>query len=673
MQTGDFFKGLEKEQIAYNILSKHFGIGHKATLESQLGICSAYIQLGKINQAESVLTELSKAVEKKLGKTHWAYSNVLQMKATLFQYKGEFSKAIGCIEDAINIKETIFGQRHSNTILLYKQLSDLYSNMCDFSKAIEYNDIAISIATIYYGKDNVGVMPFLLNKGQLCATLNQIEEAHDYYNKVKGIYIEHFGDSCKQLNTVLIPEAQLLIQEGYGEQSIEILKNVESQMISMYGGNSVQMCGIYNTLADAFRSVMQYKNARLYYQKSNEVIKNSLGDNNGNSIYSLVGLGNVCLSEDVTGQQVEEAYRLFSRASDISATVYGSSNANTANIDAMLGQISLQQGNLQDAYNKFNKYSAIVRKTLGDSITAHTRIADAQMNMGNYYLAKANEASWRQDSINTHYYASLAMGEFESAKRVIETIYGRDYACITSQLNAIAQTHFVLQHPDSAIATYIKSAELQIKQYGKKSPLVAQAYATLGAAYKYESDQIYLGDEDKLNNAKECFVKAITIRESSKGNSKEILMTSTMDWHMNLSAVYMNLYDYENAFKIIDKIIEELEDLQLDNKLRLYNCYVTKANMVIVSERDTEEALELLLKAEKLFPMLNFPHNLMREIQQFQLLFAFGNVYEKLGMLDVAIRSYEDAYGKLKGFQNNPQVDTMKQALRGKIEELKNE
>lgn len=671
MQIGDVYKGLEKVQQAYSILSNHFDVGHKATLLSQLGICSAYIQLGEFDQAESVLTELSKAVENKLGKKHLMYSNVLQIKATLHQSKGEYNNGIKCIEEAIRITESIYGLHHSSTMSLYGQLSYMYSDICNIPKSIEYNDIAIAIATNFYGKDNVGIMPFLLGKGQLYASLNQFGDAHKVYDAVKSAYISQYGDSCIQMNSVLMSEAQLLMQEGYTEQALEILKSIETQMILVYGKNSIQLCGVFNSLANAYSGIMQFGEARKYYQKSLDIVKNSLGEYNVNCIVPLLGLGNICISEDVTGQQIMEATRLFYKASNISSFVYGTRNANTASIDAILGQISLRKGNLQDAYNKFQKYSASVMQTIGEN--AHTRVADVHVNMGHYYIAKANESSKRQDSINTHRYALLAMEEYVKAKEVTEEIYGSDYAGIANILNFIAQVHYTLQQPDSAITTYIKAAELAIRQYGKQSPLVAQAYATLGAAYKYESDQVHLGNEKKLNDAKECFLKAIAIRENSNGSSKEVLLASTMDWRFALSSIYMKLNDYNNAFRTIDKIINELEDLQLDNKFGLYNCYYTKASMIIESEGAAEDALEFLEKAKNNFSLLTFPNNLMKERQQFQLLFAFGNVYEKMGMHNEAIENFENAYDKLRFFPKNSQVELMKKGLKEKILELKDE
>lgn len=672
MQTGDFINGIKKAQIAYEILSSHFGVGHKETLTSQLGICTAHIQFGDFDTAGSILADLSKSVEKTLGKDHWLYSDVLRIKAILHQSRGEFGKAIEETEKAIRIVETIFGRYHSNTIQLYEQLSELYSELCNFPKAIENNDIAISIAINYYGKDNVGVMPYLINKGNLCASLNRISEAHNIYKKVKEVYIEHFGDSCKILSTVLIPEALLLVQEGYGEQAIEILKNIEPQMVSVYGENNVQLCKLYNTIATSYQSVMQFIDAKGYFKKSIDNIKGSLGDNNASCIWPLVGLGQVLLQEDAIGTQIVEAKRLLSRACFISTAVYGSNNTNTACIDALLGQISLRQGNLQDAYMKFQKYSRSIRQTLGKDVTIHSRVSDAHMNMGNYYMAKANDASFKQDSIGSHHYASQAKEEFEKAKNIIEVIYGNDYAGIANSLNAIAQTYILLHQPDSAVSTYIKASELTIKQFGSHSPLAAQAHAILGATYKYWSDQTLFGDQEKLQKAKECYIRAIAIRENCKGFSRVVQRTSTMDWRINLSAIYMKLIDYENAFNTIDNIISELEGLKLDNKNALYLCYCTKANMFVESNRDPKNALEYLSKAEELFSQLTFQNNLIKEIQQLQLMFSYGSVYEKSGDTNEAIKSYEHAYDILRMLPSNSQINAMKQTAKDKIEELMN-
>ena len=673
MNVGDFFKGLEKEQQAYNILSTHFGIGHKETLMSLLGVCSAYIQLGQFDQAESNLSDLSIAVEKEFGKTNLFYSNVLQKKAELYQVKGEFIKAIECAEEAINIIEGLFGKNHSNSIALYQLLGTLYSNMCDFPRAIIYNDLALSIATTYYGKDNIGVMPILLGKGVMYASLNQFKEAHKIYDKVKDVYVHYFGDSCKQLCTVSLLEGLLLCQEGYGERAVEILKKVEVQMKSMYGESSVQMCSVYNSLADAYLSIMQYELAREYYQKSHSIVKSSLGNNNINSTYPLVGLANVCLAEDVTGHETREASSLLMKASLISAFAYGSNNLNTASIDAQLGQISLRQGNLNDAFNKFQKYSSCIRETLGDNIQNHTRIADAHMNMGYYYLAKANESSFQQNTDKVQAYATQAMGEFENAKRIAEAVFGAEYAggYIATSMNAIAQIYFILQDPDSAIATYVSSAEMTIIQFGKQSPLAAQAYAQLGAAYKSESDLIESGNQDKLNAARENYEKAISIRENTSGSSREVLMTSTMDWRMALVTIYVGLNDYGNAFKIIDKIISELEELNLDNKSALYNCYYTKAGMIVQNGTDIKESLELLLKAKELSSQISFPNNMMKAMQQFQLMTALGNLYEQLDMIKDAILCYESSYKIMREFPNNQQVKAQKQEIIDKIDELK--
>ncbi len=672
MQIGDFNKGLEKALLAYDILSAQFGVSHKGTFNSLLGVCDAYIQLGDFEMAESVLADLSTDIVKQLGHNNLLYTEVLRIKATLAQNRGELFKAKGYIEEAIRIIDAIFGPHHSNTISFYNQLAGVYSMLCDIPKAIENNDIAISIAVDYYGKDNVGVMPLLLSKGMQCAGLNHIRDAHEIYDKVKNVYVTHFGDSCKYLITVSIPEAQLLIQEGYGERAIDILNSVEQQMLSLYGNDNIQLTSLYNTMADAYMSIAQYRNARYCYEKSIDIIEKSLGANNIQLITPLVGLGNVCLSEDTMGQYIAEAKRCFLRASFISANVYGSNHVNTTEIDAKMGAIALKQGNLPEAYKKFQKQISSVKSYFGETEGAHSLYAATHMNMGYYYLAKTNESLLRQDYKNYNRNALNAKEEFIQAKTITETIYGKDYAGLATSLNAIAQTHYMLHQPDSAIAYYVKAANLTINQFGKDSPLVAQAYAILGFTYNYNSEQSSVQDEETLNKAKDYYKRAIEIQSNSHGISKEMIMTSTMDWRLSLSAIYMKLHDYENAFKTIDSIIDELEVLQLENKYPLYVCYCTKANMIITSERDYQDALDQLVIAKDLFPLLSFSDFSVEAIQHSQLMSTLGFVYEETGAINEAIDNYENAYDKIKMLPNNPMVNTMKQYLKDKITELKN-
>lgn len=671
MNVGELNEGLDNVKKAYDILSSHFGIGHKETLFALLGVCSSYINLGKFDDAEAVLTDLSKSVEKEFGKESWNSSTIMQMQARLHQSRGEYKEAIAIIKEAIEITEEDYGPMHSNSLPLYTALGEMYMEICDFVSAKEYTDYAISIATKYYGKDNVGVMPVMMQKGKLYANLSRIKEAHQIYDKVRDTYIRHYGDSCKMLCDVWMSEAELLMNEGYAEKALTLLESAKEHMTKIYGENSVIICRLYNEMADAYVNMAQFKNAREYYQRSLDIVQNALDRNNMSCITPLVGLGTACFSEDVTGQRIQKAKQYMTRASFISASVYGAENPNTTFIDAQIGHLSLRQGDLQDAYKKFTKQSMSVIKTFGEYAKKHVSMANSHMNMGQYYIAKASEAANKMDTLKVRQFAEQALEEFKLSENICDVIYGKGSPSVVSVLQGMAQTYMLLQQPEVAIDKYKLGADITIKHYGKDSPLAAQAYATLASVCKYEGDRDLTDGQGKLEDARDYFLKAISIRQKSPGNDKEVIDASTADWRITLAATYLSLKDYDNALKTMDGVIRDLEQLQLENKFGLYNCYFAKSNIIFQSGSDIEEAYDMLNKAENLLPELVFINKQSEDFQKYQISIAYAALYERMNRNDDALRYYEESLRFVRRYAADPFVMEIVENIEEKIELLK--
>lgn len=687
LNTGDLNEALASVKKVYGILSSYYGDGHKITLRSLIDMCSIYIQLGEFDQVEIILSRLSKEIVKKFGKGHWTYSNIQNIQSTLHQSRGEIKEAIECALEAIAIIEKDYGKHHIQTLSLYQRVGDMYNNICNLKKAIEYNDIAISIASTFFGKDKSGVMPYLLKKGELYTNLGRNKEAHQLFDKIKNTYIREFGDSCRQLSHILISEADLLINEGKVEKAIEILEGVKKQLTEFYGEEHIHMCATYNILANAYLLTTRYDYAREYYQKSLDITQKKFGKNSMNCIVPLIGLANVCYYGNMTGSKFDEAMLLYKSASRISTSIYGSNNLNTSHIDALIGTLSLRNNNLNDAYNRYKNNLDIVKKTFGKS---HTKIAEAENYMGQYYIAKANEAMRQQDSVGVSNYAMQAMKRFNSAKNMINEIYGEEHFSTSDILSAISQTYMLLQESDSAIAIGKKSAELKIKTFGKDSPITANAYASLADIYLFENKLDFFSNFEILEKARDSYLKAISIRQNITGDTKENIILSTMNWRFNLSTVYMQLLNYDDAFETIDKIIEELDTLQLENKYVYYNSHLKKASMIYEkyvymntkntygpqrkydAETEAKEAFVLLQKAEGFFQASKIPNKFYRDIHEANYWNIYGNIYRMTNDKENALKSYEKALKCISRYQVG-QVSNIRLNIENNITELMNE
>lgn len=70
---GEFRKGLEYEQKSNEIQTIYFGGKSKRTFMSQVGMASAYMQLGKYDQAKEILSNLEQTFSKDINEKNWYF------------------------------------------------------------------------------------------------------------------------------------------------------------------------------------------------------------------------------------------------------------------------------------------------------------------------------------------------------------------------------------------------------------------------------------------------------------------------------------------------------------------------------------------------------------------------------------------------------------------------
>ena len=661
MQVEDFYHGLELQQKAYDILVKKFDERHQITISSRLAICSAYILIGKYDEAECLIENLLKDAEQSYGRHSQKYSEVLQTQANFYKQKGEVSKALDCLEEFVKIREAQFGKYHISTLPGYSTLSSLYAETCDFDKALKYNDLAQSISTDYYGKDNVNLTNLMIEKSQIMISLNRYAEAHKIYDRVKDILINKFGVSCNQLYNVRLAEATLLTREGYFDQALNILDQLSPMTKTIYGDKPLCFVPLYLAYASVYYNLTQYEKARYYYTTSLDTLQSEYGENSMMCINALLGLGNLCISEDSFGVQLEEAYGYYNRAFTIAASTYGANNILTLYLDTMIGQVYLQNGKMQEAYARFMKFNVALNQTLSEGNRVNHRVAESCMNIGYYYLMKANMST--ESDAKRKVYLTNALDQFTKAKSIVETINGFDNI---GSSNAIAQTYFAMQQPNKAIATQKDYAELLIKKYGKNSPLVANAYAVLGNSYMSECN----GEYGKIIDARDCYLKAISIRENAPGNSKEIQVISTLNWNICLAKIYAQLKDYDKTNEIFERVINELESLKLENDWGLYNVYCQKSSMHLELENDYDAALQCLFKAEEILLTIKSTNEMAKDMNFILLHSYFANVYQIVGRQDELLKRLEKAYKIARTYNNTP-IATVKNQLKDMIDDIK--
>ena len=663
---GEYRKGLECEQKSNRITTAFWGAKSKRTFMSLIGIVTAYIQLGKYDQAKEILSSLEITFGKDINEKNWYFFSLLfQKKGESYNILGSYNEAIKNINKALNVIVRSVGEKKSQTCGLYNMLAEIYLNKCDFDKAFDYNKIALEIAESFYGKNQPSVMPVLLTKANILSTLNKSTDAYKIYEIIKNNYCKFYSDSCLQLCPVKMAEASLLIQEGKITDAILILENIQDKYLAVFGECSSQMLAIDNLLASAYLQDSQVERAKSLFIRTLEIAESNFGKNSAACISPLTGLGNFFLNFDV---DLDMAKMYFNRASIASSFVFGSNHVNTQIIDASIASISLRQGKLQEAFKEFKRYLSTVQQTLGSTSNVHTRLAEAYAYMGQYYLAKVSVAMSRGSELQKNENVNMALDYFKKANAVTEKIFGEKNVGTIIYLKMMAQTYLLKQDMDSAFLCFKKSADITLETYSKNSTLTALAYTTLADLLEYESNQRFNGIPEKLQMAYKYYTDAIEIIKKTEMYNLRNFSNQMFNWRMAQARICTTLKKYDKSLKLIDGIIHDVNMLgQEYNTLRiniLYASYINKAYVVKAKENNFEGALLLLQKADSIV----VESGSTNKFDRYSLVNAYANLYESMGKNEDAVRYYEELLEMMRQMHS---ASTIIETIDSKIKMLK--
>lgn len=667
MSVGDFNEGHRILERAYDIVSSYFGIEHTQNQAILLELCNAKIRIGRHDEAEIILGNLSDAVEKKFGKNSLAYLALLSEYVLLYESKSEFNKSIGYAEKIIKIAENKYEALSVKTLPMYYNLSQLHNMNGDYEKAIEYNEIALSAASRFYGKEHTYVIRNMLQRAKIYCDLNKFEEAKDICSRVNDIVSGQNYENTMLTTDLMSLESTILLGQGFNDEAIERLHAVEEIVKSRYGENSISMSDVYNTIAGAYFQSGLHDISRDYYQKSLDIANNVLGENNLRCIMPLMGLGDVAINGGMTYMNYNEAYLYYNRAKSIATSVYGPKSIGVAFVDVKLGNLSLNKGDLRDAYNKFMNYNKAVEELLCDTAQVHSRIADARINMGNYYLVKASLSLSRNDSVSFAQSLEEAMALYADAKTITEKVYGKENLYVATVLDRMTGLYNLQQCPDSVFAFSKRAAEMVIKCQGENSPHTAHAYARLANGYRILA---ITHMPDSLEQAKENYLKAISVSRKLPAGVPKIFKENVLQWKASLADIYVRMEEYEDALELIEEVIDGYLLIDGDERLAYYiaGCYNVKSVALIKGYDNADGALEALDKAYAFFLKVKYNNNNQKNFDYMSLLEGYGFIYERLGQTDNALEAYREAYS----IADNMSIKEKKQYYMGKIEEFEN-
>ncbi|MEM6299748.1 MAG: tetratricopeptide repeat protein, partial [Bacteroidota bacterium] len=393
-------------------------------------------------KAVSYADQALEVVEKHYGKDHPRYASQLVRKADLLMLESQYAEVDSIMKKALFIFDEEFNPNLNleyatalETAANFNAVMGLYDEAeSQLQKA--RNQVFLHAGLTAFLRKRDDNVAFSENADQLAFLYIQSEEyerAGTLLNEIIDRRIETYGENSRFLISPYTQLARLRRIEGEYTKADEYIEKARQIAEDNYGVGSVKVTPALEVLADIQTSIGDYESAKGYAQKALEIKTKALGENNIDLANTYVRLAIIkyynkeewseveklltkaeVVTREGLGQQnpiyagvlqktasiyletgeTSRAEENLLRARDIWLTLGTEARKKIADIDVLIAQVDIRQGDLMDAEDKLEEaltdYKKIFSKTHPDYIRTKSALAKLYFKMGDYKKTQKN-------------------------------------------------------------------------------------------------------------------------------------------------------------------------------------------------------------------------------------------------------------------------------------------
>jgi len=365
-------------------------------------------------------------------------------------------------------------------------------------------------------------------------------------------------------------------------------------------GKPLELAATMQALGDTYVQESKYSNARPWFEKAGEALKQAGSGDSPKYAATLNGLGRVAQAERKFEQAeslFEQAYNLLNKAPDPPRTIMASVLFNRGNLKQSNGKtveanadfdlcLKLSQGDFTrenpPPVAEFDRIAAFY----ADQNWYDKAEARYQSNLTlrrSIFGENSTEAGWGWYQLATFYnstkaYAKAA-GDAERAWHIFEASAGRESDEVSMTLSVLSKAYHMEGKSEQAIDAAERSLAIQTK-LGRPAEELTQTLSSLGELLMCPcADKPYLaplpGNHDRKN-----FEKALKVyqRQAELWNAEAFNDLNYRRAVRNIVIAYVYVKDFNNAKKLYRQLSAKLKDPdQLKTAAEAY-AYALQAN-----------------------------------------------------------------------------------------------
>jgi eukaryotic-like serine/threonine-protein kinase len=372
--------------------------GNQVTAREILDIGARRVSLGLANQPETRAT-------------------LLGTIGTVYQSLGLYSDSVSLLEEGLQSRIRIHGQRHPAVAEAMRALGDALCDRGDLAQCEARLDAALAMQRELLGSDSLEIAATLTAQAKLAQLRGAFDAAEGLYDQSLKIYGAHGKERTTDATSVM------------------------------------------NELAALYSYRGRHDRAATLYRAALDIDRQALGND-----HPQVGmhLQNLAVALHAQGK-LEEAAPLYEESMQLLQRVYGEKHPQMLDAAANYGRFLHRRGELARAEEVLNRVVALDREARGPR---HAFVAHDLVSLGMVHLDTQRQAQAEQD--------------FRAALSIYSETLPADHPYVSSALSGLGRSMLEQDRLAEAEQTLRRAKQIAAKSFKPDSPQLAAANNSLG-------------------------------------------------------------------------------------------------------------------------------------------------------------------------------------------------
>ena len=449
----------KEEQIWQKIIeSKVYPENHPALAITYYDYGNLCLRKGDFEEALKQLDKSLSITKKSLGEKHPEYFGRLVRLATCHYEQQDYSTANEKLKDARGLQKDIFGESPHPYIARMLQLqSEVDRRLGNFKKALDSIDQAIAMKEEIYGQDHPSVAEALEIKVKVFHHLGDSKQEKLLIDRALRIRKASYGDTHPEVGRSVHDLGSYYLQLGHYDDAISHFEKALNITESVFGKYHIEYVERSLNLANALNGKGEYRPALELVEELSGIIDKAISSKD--HYLKARWLQQVAELHRRLGQ-FERALEFIGKAVEMKAAIYGKVHPSVAESLEIQGKIYDHLGEFEKEEQVWNRVLDIQSKGYPEN---HPASATTRYHYGNLCLRKGEF-----DKAQKHLEISIS---------ITETSLGRAHLHYFGRLVLLATCYYEQQKYSQAEEKLREAQSLQEDIFGKSShPYIARMH-----------------------------------------------------------------------------------------------------------------------------------------------------------------------------------------------------